>query len=230
MELRGLVAEDAASWARRNGAELVDFNALRGLRMTARTWLETVASIDGRSKRDGAALVDTTLRRAGLAAYANAAFSSLTPFSRCAVAVAEQAVALAGVHEPTVVLPEPPLPWPHRHELRRVAIEVLSGTKLVIHARDAVELAPLMPRDSLVDAGGRTLAGKDGQRAIVLRVYGWGEPYRAFRAALEGLGVTIAGGPIAHVLAAPPEVTPREVLAAAFDAGIDVLEVREALS
>lgn len=40
----------------------------------------------------------------------------------------------------------------------------------------------------------------------------------------------MAGGPIAHVLTAPESIGAREVLAAAYDAGIDVLEVRETLS
>jgi hypothetical protein len=225
MELSGLVGEDAVAWASRHGASLVDFSATRGARMTPRGWLEAVASMDGRGKRDGAALADTMLRKSGLAAYANAPFSSLNPYSRAAVAVAEQAVALSGVAGATVVLPEPPLPWPERHELRRLAIELLAGSKVVIHARDAAELAPLMPRDSIVEAG-VALQNREGERSMILRVYGWGEPYEALRAALEALDVKIAGGPIAHVLTAPTAITPREVLAAAFDAGIDVLEVR----
>lgn len=228
MELRGLIGEDCAAWARRNDAELVDFHATRGSRMTARLWLETVASIDGRSKREGAAVVDAVLRRAGLAAFAAAPFSSLTPLARTALAVAECAVGVAGHAAPRVVLPEPPLPWPQRHELRRMAIEVLSEAELWIHARDAAELAPLMPRASISDVSGVSLAPAEGQRTIVVRVYGSGEPYAAFRGALEALGITIAGGPIAHVLSAPPGITPREVLAAAFEAEIDVLEVREA--
>ena len=228
MELRGLTGDDFAGWARRNDAELVDFHAIRGSRMTARVWLETVASIDGRSKRDGFAVVDAILRRSGLAAFATAPFTSLTPFARVSIAVAECAVGIAGQTGARVVLPEPPLPWPHRHELRRMAIELLANADLWIHACDAAELAPLMPRESITDASGVSLAAADGQRAIVLRVYGSGEPYLAFREALEGLGVSVAGGPIAHVLSTPPGVTPREVLALAFDAGIDVLEVREA--
>lgn len=225
MELRGLVTEDVAAWAAKNGGELVDFHAPRGPRMTARTWLGTVASIDGRSKRDGSALVDAVLRRSGLSAYGNAPFSGLSPFSRAALAIAEAAVAIAGREAVTVVLPEPPLPWPHRHEVRRLAIDVLSAAKLVLHSRDAAELAPLMPRDSIVEAGVALKTAAD-ERSIIVRVYGWGEPYDAFRKALIELGVTIAGGPIAHVLTAPTAVTPREVLAAAYDAGIDVLEVR----
>lgn len=225
MELRGLVGEDVAAWASRHGAALVDFNAVRGARMTPRAWLEAVASMDGRGKRDGAALADTVLRKSGLAAFANAPFSSLNPFSRAAMAVAEQAVAVFGDADATIVVPEPPLPWPQRHELRRLALEVLAGGKIVIHARDAVELAPLMPRDAILEAG-VALQSKDAERSMIVRVYGWGEPYDAFRASLEALGIKIAGGPIAHVLTAPTAVTPREVLAAAFDAGIDVLEVR----
>lgn len=225
MELRGLVGEDVAAWASRNGAAVVDFHALRGPRMTARAWLEAVASIDGRSKRDGAALADTILRRSGLAAFATAPFSALHPHARAAVAIAEQAVAAAGLADVTIVVPEPPLPWPQRHELRRLALEVLAGANIVLHARDAAELAPLMPRESIAEAG-VALQSKEGERAIVVRVFGSGEPYASFRAALEALGATISGGPIAHVLTAPVAVTPREVLAAAFDAGIDVLEVR----
>lgn len=231
MALSGLVVDDPVAWARRRGAELVDYAALRGPRVTPRAWLETVAAIDGRSKRDGAALVDAILRRAGLSAHAKVAISSLGPFARAALAVAESAVAIARApdkHE--VVVPEPPLAWPHRHDLRRLAIELLAGANVFLHAHDAAELAPLVERESIVDAAGRALAPHEGRRAIIVRVYGWGEPYDAFRQALDALGVTVAGGPIAHVLTAPESIGAREVLAAAFDAGLDVLEVREAMS
>lgn len=230
MELRGLIGDDCVGFARRNEAELIDFQALRGPRMNARVWLETVASMDGRSKREGAALADAVLRRAGLSAFAAAPFSSLTAFARAAVAVAECAVAVAGRTDARVVLPEPPLPWPLRHELRRVAAELFTDATVWIHARDGAELAPLMARDSIVNSSGISLAPGPGRRSIVVRVYGSGEPYTAFAAALEGLGVAIAGGPVAHVLSAPESVTPRDVLAAAFDAGLDVLEVREVIA
>jgi hypothetical protein len=88
----------------------------------------------------------------------------------------------------------------------------------------------LMARDSIVNAAGVSLAPAEGQRAFVLRVYGWGEPYTTLRTSLEALGITIGGGPIAHVLSVPSNVTAREILGAAFDAGIDVLEVREAIA
>jgi len=230
MPLSGLVVDDPVAWARRHGAELVDFAAPRGPRLSSRAWLETVAAIEGRSKRDGAALVDAIVRRAGLSAFANGAISSLTPFARASLAIAETAVAIAAApdkHE--VVVPEPPIPWPHRHDLRRIAIELLSGANVRLHARDAAELAPLMERAAIVDGAGRALAPETGQRAIIARVYGWGEPYDAFRKALEELGVTVAGGPIAHVLTAPEAIGAREILVAAFDAGLDVLEVREAM-
>jgi hypothetical protein len=230
MALSGLVVDDPVAWARKRGAELVDFAAPRGPRMTSRAWLETVAAIDDRRKRDGAALVDAIVRRAGLSAFANVAISSLAPFARAALAVAETAVAIARAPEKyDVVVPEPPIAWPHRHDLRRVAVELLAGANVFLHARDAAELAPLIDRAAIVDGAGRALAPSGGQRALIVRVYGWGEPYDAFRKALDALGVTVAGGPIAHVLTAPEAVGAREVLAAAFDAGLDVLEVREAM-
>jgi len=198
--------------------------------MTPRGWLETVAAIDGRSKRDAVALVDAVLRRAGLSSLANAPISGLPPFGRAALAVAEVAVAIA--HDPSeheVVVPEPPLPWPHRHELRRLASELLAGAKVLLHARDENELAQLVPREAILDArlGGHGVV-HDGARSVLVRVYGWGEPYETFRRVLDERGVTIAGGPIAHVLSVPEGFGPREVLAIAFDAGLDVLEVREA--
>ena len=204
MAVSGLVVDDPIAWAKRRGAEIVEFAAPRGPRLTARAWLETVAAIDDRSKRDGAALVDAILRRAGLSAYAKVAISSLGPASRVALAIAETAVAIARAPEKhDVVVPEPPIPWPQRHEVRRLALELLAGANVFLHARDAAELAPLMERSAIVDSGGRALAPAAGQRAIVVRVYGWGEPYDAFRKALDELGVTVAGGPIAHVLTAP---------------------------
>ncbi len=229
--LSGLVLDDPVAWARGRGAELVDFTAPRGPRMTPRAWLEAVAAIDGRGRREGAALADAILRRAGLSAYANATNSTLGPLARAALAIAETSVAIARAPEKhDVVVPEPPLAWPHRHEVRKLATELLAGANVFLHARDAAELAPLVDRASIVDAAGRALAPSAGHRAIVVRVYGWGEPYDAFRKALDALGVKVAGGPIAHVLTAPESIGAREVLAAAYDAGIDVLEVRETLS
>jgi hypothetical protein len=227
--LRGLVLDDPVAWARRHGVEVVDYAALRGPKITPRKWLEAVAAIDGRTHRDGAALVDAILRRAGLSAYANVTISTLTPYARAVLAVAESAVTISGKPDRKVVVPEPPLPWPQRHELRRVAAELLAGSNVVLHAREAGELAPLLPREAIENGSGTSLAAATGKRAILVRVYGTGEPYETFRAAVEALGVTIAGGPIAHVLTAPAGVGPREVLGAAYDAGLDVLEVREAM-
>jgi hypothetical protein len=225
--LRGLVSEDPVAWARRRGAELVEFGASRGARMTPRAWLATAAAIDGRSRRDAAALVDAVLRRAGLSSLANAQISGLPSFGRAALAVAEIAVAIARApSEHEVVVPEPPLPWPHRHELRRLATELLSGATVILHARNVGELADLVPRESIIDTA--TGAAHEGPRSVLVRVYGWGEPYETFRRALDERGVTIAGGPIAHVLSVPEGFGAREVLALAFDAGLDVLEVRAA--
>lgn len=230
MALSGLVVDDPVAWAARNRAELVDFAASRGPRMTPRAWLETVAAIDSRGRRDGAALVDVTLRRAGLSAYAKLPISSLGPFARAALAIAETSVSIARAPEKCdVVVPEPPLAWPQRHDVRRIAIELLAGANVFLHARDAAELAPIVERSAILDGAGRALAASTGKRAIVVRVYGWGEPYDAFRKALEELGVTITGGPVSHVVTAPDPIGTREVLAAAFDAGLDVLEVREAM-
>ncbi|MBI2393480.1 MAG: hypothetical protein HYV09_28120 [Deltaproteobacteria bacterium] len=228
VSLRGVVVDDALGWGLRRGAEVVDFAAPRGPRMTPRSWLGTVAAIDGRARRDADALVDAILRRAGLSVLANAPLSGLPPFARAALAVAEVAVAIAGApSEHEVVVPEPPLPWPHRHELRRLAADLLAGARVILHARDAAELSQLVERDAILEgAAGVPHAG----RSILVRVYGWGEPYEAFKRALEERGVTIGGGPIAHVLGAPDGFGPREVLAAAYEAGLDVLEVREAFT
>lgn len=228
--LRGLIAEDPAAWARGHGAELVAFDAPRGDRVTVRAWLLATAAIDGRSSRDAGALVDAVLRKAGLEPYARATMAQLAPFTRAAVAVAEIAVAIAGREASSqVVVPAPPLAWPERHELRRLATWLLAGAAVVLHAFDAVELAPLVAREAIVDAAGRALWPAEGRRVILARVYAWGEPYDAFRAALDALDVKVDGGPVAHVLDAPSSITPRHVLAAAYDAGVDVLEVREAL-
>lgn len=224
--MRGLLAEDPVAWARRHGAELVEFGAQRGARMTPRKWLETVAAIDGRAHRDAVAVVDAIVRRAGLSSLANAPIGGLPPFGRAALAVAEVAVAIASApsaHE--VVVPEPPLPWPHRHELRRLAIELLSGAKVLLHAREASELVELVARDAIVDAAAG--ATHPATRSVLVRVYGWGEPYETFRKVLDERGVTIGGGPIAHVLTVPEGFGPRDVLSIAYDAGLDVLEVRE---
>lgn len=225
--LRGLVSEDPAGWARAHGAELVEFSALRGGRVTPKAWLETVAAIDGRAHADAVALVDAFLRRSGLSSLATAPIAGLPPFAKAALAIAEVAVAIA--HAPgerEVVVPEPPLPGAHRYELRRLACELLRDAKVVLHARDAQELASLVAREAILDAAAG--AAHPGTRSVLVRVYGWGEPYEAFLRGLDERGVTVGGGPIAHVLTVPDGFGPREVLAIAFDAGLDVLEVREA--
>ncbi len=228
--LRGLIAEDPADWARRHGAELVAFDAPRGDRVAVRAWLLATAAIEGRSGREAEALVDAVLRKAGLEPWARATMAQLAPLARASVAVAEIAVAIAGREASVqVVVPSPPLAWPERHELRRLATWLLAGASVTLHAFDAVELAPLVPREAIVDAAGRALWPADGRRVILARVYAWGEAYDAFRKALDERGVRVEGGPVAHVLDAPASVTARDVLAAAYDAEVDVLEVREAL-
>lgn len=225
--VRGLLAEDPATWARQNGALVVDFGATRGARMTPRAWLETVAAIDGRPHRESVALVDAVLRRAGLSSLANGAIGVLPAFGRAALAVAEVAVAVTGRAQ-EVLVPEPPLPWPHRHELRRLALELLAGTPVVLHTRDPMELTSLVARDAVIDVA--VGAAHPAGPSVLVRVYGWGEPYEAFKRGLDERGVTITGGPIAHVLTGPDGFGPREALAIAYEAGLDVLEVREASS
>ena len=224
--VHGLLAEDPVAWARGKNAELVDFHAARGGRLTPSAWLEAVAAIEGRPPRDAAALVDAVLRRSGLSSLSKSSIAGLPPFARAALAVAEVAIAIAGAAEPPdVVVPEPPLSAPHRHELRRLACELLRGATVWLHARDAQELAALLPREAILDAAAGVR--HPGTRAVLVRVYGWGEPYEAFRKGLDHAGVVIGGGPIAHVLTVPDGFGPREVLALAFEAGLDVLEVRE---
>ncbi len=227
-QVSGVVVDDVVAFARRRNAELVPFGAADKSRLTPRVFLETVAAIDRRSRRDAAALVDSTLRRSGLSPSASTAIASLSPHARAALAIAETAVAIA--RDPSsfeVVVPEPPLPWPQRHELRRLALYVLGGARVVLHARDASELASLVEHASIVDGGGHVLTAPAGGRSIVVRVYGAGEPYRAFREKLEARGVVVRGGPIAHLLEAPAGFGPRDVLAAAYETDLDVLEVRD---
>lgn len=224
----GLVAESARAYADRRGALEIAFDAPRGGAMRAREWLESAASIEGCSPDETRALCDTLGRQLGLPPGSTALVTALPQPQRLALALAEGAIATWAQRLPLVVVPAPPLPWPTRHELRRLALELFAGVEVVLHARDAWELAPLVPREALVDEHDRALAEAQG-RAIVTRVYGSGEPYAAWLAALDALGVSVEGGPIAHVLRAPDGVGVREVLAAAYDAELDLLEIRELL-
>ncbi len=227
--LIGLVTDDARTYAANRRAELVAFEAERGPRMTTREWLRTVAAIEGRTGQEASALADAVLARAGLGPGAPQTIGALHAQQLAALALAETAVIIA--KEPAafvVVVPQPPIPWPYRNEIRRLAASMLAGAEVVLHAYAAWELLPLVEHDFIVNASGGAIAAPPGHRTVMARVYGTGAPYEAWRAALEATGVLVAGGPIAHVLAVPEGMGPREVLAAAHDAGLDVLEVREA--
>lgn len=224
----GLVAESSRAYALRRGALEIAFDAPRGGSVRAREWLETAAAIEGCSPGETKALCDTLARQLGMPPGTTALVTALPPVQRLGLALAEGAIATWAQRLPLVVVPAPPLPWPARHELRRLALELFAGVEVVLHARDAWELAPLIAREALVDEHDRPLADAQG-RSIVTRVYGTGEPYVAWLAALEALGITVEGGPIAHVLRAPEGIGVREVMAAAYDANLDLLEIRELL-
>lgn len=226
--LLGLVAESSRAYAARRGALEIAFDAPRGGSLRARDWLEAAAAIEGCSPEESKSICDTLARQLGLPLGTTVLVSALPIAQRLALALAEGAIATWAQRLPLVVVPAPPLPWPARHELRRLALELFAGVEVVLHARDAWELAPLIAREALIDEQDRPLAEAQG-RAIVTRVYGTGEPYVAWLAALEALGVTVEGGPIAHVLRAPDGVGVREVLAAAHDADLDLLEIRDLL-
>lgn len=225
--MKGIVVDDPAAFAKRNGADVVAFGATRSPKLGPKAWLTAASAMEGRGARESDALVDAILRRAGLSTYAVTPITSLPPLAKAALAIAEIAVTA-----PTsmVVVPEPPIAWPQRHEVRRLAVTLLASATVVLHAREAWELAALVAPHEVTDGEGHALGDASGQRSIVARTYGGGEAYDAFRAALEGAGVRVEGGPIAHVLAVPAGFGVREVLAAAHDAGLDLLEVRDALA
>jgi hypothetical protein len=224
----GLVADDPVAWAQARDAVLVSFDAPRGARVETRMWLETAAAIEGKSRAAARAIADDLLQVAGLLPPTPSMIGSLGPAHRVALAIAEAAVQVRCAEgEITVLVPEPPLAWPLRTELRRLATRLLAGAEVVLHAREAWELTPLVPVEFIVGADGLSFVPPPGARSIVTRVFGVGEPYVAWRAALETLGVQIAGGPIAHMLSVPNGIGPRHVLAAAYEAGLDVLEVRD---
>jgi hypothetical protein len=225
--VKGIVVDDPAAFAERHRAEIVAFSAPRSPKLGPQAWLSAASAMEGRGARETAALVDAILRRAGLSAYAMTPISSLPPLQRAALAIAEIAVASPNT---MVVVPEPPLAWPQRHEVRRLAVTQLASATVVLHAREAWELAALVKPHDVTDGDGRALGDASGLRAIVARTYGEGAAYEAFRTSLEEAGVRVEGGPIAHVLAVPTNFGVREVLAAAHDAGLDVLEVRDALA
>jgi hypothetical protein len=223
---KGIVVDDPAAFAKRNQADIVAFAATRSSKLGPKAWLAAASAMEGRSARETDALVDAILRRAGLSAYAVTPITSQPPLAKAALAIAEIAVGAPKM----VVVPEPPLAWPQRHEVRRLAVTLLASATVVLHAREAWELAALVAPHEVTDGDGRALGDASGLRSIVARTYGAGEAYEAFRAALEGAGVRIEGGPIAHVLSVPAGFGVREVLAAAHDAGLDLLEVRDALA
>ena len=224
----GLVVDDPVCWAQARGAARVSFEAPRGARLDTRQWLETAAAMEGKSRNEARAIADDLRKLAGLELPTPALIGSLTPPQRCALAIAEAAVQVrCASRELTVVVPEPPLSWPLRTELRRLATRLLAGAEVVLHARAAWELTPLVAVEFIVGEDGLSFVPPPGARSIVTRVFGVGEPYVAWRAALEALGVQIAGGPIAHMLSVPNGIGPRHVLAAAYESGLDVLEVRD---
>jgi hypothetical protein len=225
--VKGIVVDDPAAFAKRNGADIVAFAANRSPKLGPKAWLAATSAMEGRSARETDAFVDAILRRAGLSAYAVTPISSLPPLAKAALAIAEITVFTPSA---MVVVPEPPIAWPQRHEVRRLAVTLLAGATVVLHAREAWELAALVAPHELTDGEGRALGDSSGLRSLVARTYGAGEAYEAFRSALEGAGVRVEGGPIAHVLSVPAGFGVREVLAAAHDAGLDLLEVRDALS
>ncbi len=230
----GLVADDPLAYARARGALCVAYDVTRAPLLTPRAWLAQVASIEGRSSDDADGLADALTREAGLLPPgAGANLASLDAWHRTLLSLAEAAVqararpCVNGSFEITVVVPEPPLAWPVRTDARRAAVRLLAGTEVILHAREAWELAPHVERDFIVGESGASFVPPDGSRSLLTRVYGSGEPYRAFREALDSLGVEVQGGPIAHVLCVPKGVGPREVLAAAYGVGLDILEVRD---
>jgi hypothetical protein len=214
---RGLVAEEPSAWARAHGADLVSFDAPRDGAISVTSWLDAACAIAGRSRPR--AFVGALLRQAGLSLRARTAVAALAAHERVALALAEAAA--LRVEGRAIVVPEPPLPWPLRHESRRLALSLLAGAgEVILHARRGWEIAGLVSAIEL-DGGGAASA-----RSIVLRVYGGAAPYAAFREKLEALGVEVQGGPIAHVLETPEGISVREILAAASAADLDVLEIR----
>jgi hypothetical protein len=224
----GLVADSAQAYAERRGALAIAFDATRDGATRVRDWLETACAIEGCSAKEARSLTDTLLRQLGFPVASTPSIGSLPPVPRVALALAEAAIATWARRSSLVVVPAPPLPWPARNDARRLALDLFAGVEVVLHAREAWELAHLVPADALIDERDRPLVRADA-RAIVARVYGSGKPYATWLAALEALGVAVEGGPIAHVLRAPEGVGVREILGAAYDAGLDLLEIRELL-
>ena len=224
----GLIADDPRVYAEAHDAWMVDLVAMRGVRIAVRTWLRTAAALEGYSPREGNALVEALLAKSGLLPAALSTVDTLGVNGRALVALAEAALlAHRASFAVTIVVPEPPIGWPARAELRRAAMALLAGAEVVLHAREAWELVPLVGADFIVDQTGGAIVPPAGARSILTRVFGTGTSYESWLAALQAMGVQAAGGPIAHILAAPSGVGPREILGAAHRAGLDVLEVRD---
>ena len=143
--LVGLVADTARAYVERRAAFAIVFDAPRGGSMRVRDWLETVAAIDGCSPVEARALCDTLLRQLSLPLATTPLVSSLPATHLTAVALAEGAIAAWAQRLPLVVVPAPPLPWPARNDLRKLATELFAGVEVVLHAREAWELAHLVP-------------------------------------------------------------------------------------
>ncbi len=225
--VRGLLGGDPIGYARAHGAEVVLFEAERGGTAKVRDHVRAALAMEGHT--DGLTLaVETLLRRARLANVADTRLELLTPLARYSVALVE--VAAGAVFEPLrvpVVVPEPPLPWPIRHELRLVALSLFGAGDVVLHAYELEELLPLMKEDAIETMDGLRATAGDGNTLLV-RLFATGAPYEAFVAALKASRVKLEGGPIAHRLEVPYGFTARDVLAIAHETEVDVLEVRPA--
>ncbi|MBK7397497.1 MAG: hypothetical protein IPJ34_14685 [Myxococcales bacterium] len=225
--MRGLVGGDPIAYAHAHGAEVVDFAAERQGQLSVYDHVRATLAMEPGAKGIGAA-TDVLLRRARMQHLAKTRVDLLTHPARLALALVEVAAGSAFAPRTTpVVVPEPPLPWPARHELRLVAMTLLGGGEVILHATEMAELLPLVPEGAIETTEGlRATAGESN--TLLVRVFATGAPYEAFRAALDARKVKVEGGPIAHRLSVPYGFTARDVLAIAFETEVDVLEVRPA--
>ena len=222
--ISGLVRAEPHVHAARIGATVVDFDAHRGDPLTPRRWLETVVAFDGASQEGCRQVARMTLERSGLNALADLPLSRLSPFQRASLAIAEVA-ARSIARVASVVVPAPPFPLPARTDLRRLAVALLNGRDVVLHADDPSELSPLLGRAAIVDGEGRSAVVRAGVQTFAMRVWATPEPYLAWRAAVEALGATLEGGPVAHLLSLPEGTHAHMLLAAAHVHDVDVLEM-----
>lgn len=225
--MRGLLGGDPVAWARTHGAELVDFGADRAGTATLRDHVRATLAMEQGAAGIGA-MADQLLRRARLGHLAGTRVDRLSAPARVVLALVEAAAGAAfAPRAHAVVVPEPPIPWPARHEVRLAAMQLLRGD-LVLHATDLSELLPLVPPDAIETTDGVRATAADPRGVLVVRVFAVGAPYEAFCAALRARGVRIEGGPVAHRLEGPVGFSARDVLAVAHETDVDVLEVRPA--